>query len=249
MHIPVEKVKLAPGERLDDLGEGLSIIQGEEVFAFGSESVLLSRFATMYNNDRVMELGSGTGAISLLLSRRRRARLITALELQPLLVDMMRRTVSLNSLDSLIEVKQGDIRHVRELFPPESYDLVVANPPYMPVSQSQTNLRQPVAIARHELRCSLQDVIRGFGWLVRYGGKAAIVHRPHRLVDIFALMRQYNLEPKRIQLVAAGEKKPVIVLVEGEKGAKSGLDVLPLRVLSGGVDSVRDSLYLSHPSG
>lgn len=249
MHIPVEKVNLAPGERLDDLGGGLKIIQSRDVFAFGSDSILLSKFATIYNNDRVLDLGSGTGAISLLLSQRRQARLITALEIQPLLVDMMRRTVNLNNLASIIDVKQGDIREVRQIFPPESYDLVVANPPYMPVSQSQINLRQPVAIARHELSCSLQDVISAFSWLVRYGGKAAIVHRPHRLVDIFTLMRQHNLEPKRIQLVAASGKTPVFVLVEGEKGAKSGLEVLPFLVLSGGEDSVRDSLYMSDPSG
>lgn len=226
MHIAAEEVKLAAGERLDDLGDGLKIIQGQHVFAFSSDSVFISKFVTLYNNDRVIDLGSGTGVIPLLLSKRKRLRLITALELQPLLVDMSRRTVLLNGLEGLIEVVQGDLRQIREIFNPECYDLAVANPPYMPVSRSRINLQQPIAIARHELCCSLEDTISAFSWLVRYGGKAAIVHRPERLVDIFALMRRYNLEPKRMQVVCASGKRPAMVLVEGEKGAKPGLRML-----------------------
>ena len=221
-------------ERIDDIGGGLQLIQREGLFALGTDAVLLSKFASLYANDRVIDLGTGTGSIPLLLTLRKKLRYIAALELQPELAELCRRSVELNKLDHLIEVVVGDIRNVSRLFPAESFDLAICNPPYMPVTGSQINARQPVAIARHELCCQLEDVINAFAWLVRFGGKAALVHRPQRLGDIFCLMRAYDLEPKCLQFVYPRPGQEAnIVLVEGEKGAKPGIRTLPPMTLWG----------------
>ena len=222
-------------ERIDDIGGGIRIIQRSDLFAYGTDAALLSNFVSVHNNDRVIDLGTGTGFIPLALSQRRRLQKVVALELQPVLIDSCRRSVELNGLEALIQVVEGDIRKVRDIFPSESFDLATCNPPYMPVTDSLINLREPVAIARHEIYCQLEDVVAAFAWLVRFGGKASLVHRPHRLGDIIFLLRSYNLEPKRMQLVyPRPDKDANIVLVEAEKGAKPGLKALPPLVLRAG---------------
>lgn len=231
MYFPVEEMK----ERIDDVGGGLRIIQRRDLFAFGTDAVLLSKFATLAAGDRVIDLGAGTGLIPFGLVQRKRPASITALELQPTLVQLCRRSVELNGLTDLIQVVQGDLREVRSFFAPESFDLATCNPPYLPVTGSLINARKPVAIARHELCCKLEDVIGAFAWLVRFGGKAALVHRPQRLADILCLFRDKGLEPKRMQLVHPRPGREAnIVLVEAEKGAKPGLIVLPPLVIREG---------------
>ncbi|MDD3072831.1 MAG: tRNA1(Val) (adenine(37)-N6)-methyltransferase [Eubacteriales bacterium] len=226
-------------ERIDDIGGGLKLIQQEGLFALGTDAVLLSKFASLYANDRVIDLGTGTGSIPLMLTLRKELSYIAALELQPELAALCRRSVELNKLNHLIEVIAGDIRKVHDVFPAESFDLATCNPPYMPVTGSLINARKPVAIARHELCCQLEDVVKAFAWLVRYGGKAALVYRPQRLGDIFCLLREHGLEPKRLQFVYPRPGKEAnIVLVEAEKGAKPGLRTLPPLTLRGdGKDS------------
>jgi len=221
-------------ERIDDIGGGLKLIQREGLFALGTDAVLLSKFASLYANDRVIDLGSGTGSIPLMLTLRKELKNIVALELQPELAELCRRSVELNKLEQIIEVVAGDIRNISSIFPAESFDLAICNPPYMPVTRSQINSRQSVAIARHELCCQLEDVVKAFAWLVRYGGKAALVHRPQRLGDIFCLLREHGLEPKRLQFVYPRPGQEAnIVLIEGEKGAKPGLRTLPPLILRG----------------
>jgi len=221
-------------ERIDDIGGGLQVIQRTDYFAFGTDAVLLSQFVSIYNKDRVIDLGSGTGLIPFMLLQRKKTCTIVALELQPALVELCQRSVNLNNLEHIVQVVQGDIRRVRELFAPESFDLVTSNPPYMPVSGSMLNALEPIAIARHELCCQLEDVVGAFAWLVRFGGKVALVHRPHRLGDILCLFRKHNLEPKRIQMVHPRlDREANIILVEAEKGAKPGLITLPPLILRG----------------
>lgn len=230
MHRFAEEMK----ERIDDIGGGLKVIQRTDLFSFGTDAVLLSKFVSIYKNDRVIDLGTGTGIIPFMLCQRTKPRAIVAYEIQQELVELCQRSVELNKLGEIISVVQGDIRQVRTDFAPESFDLVTCNPPYMPVTRSKLNVREPVAIARHELCCQLEDVAGAFSWLVRYGGKAALVHRPHRLGDIFCLLRNNGLEPKRLQLVhPRADREANIVLVEAEKGAKPGLITLPPLILRG----------------
>lgn len=221
-------------ERIDDIGDGLKLIQREDMFALGTDTVLLCNFASLYTQDRVIDLGSGTGAIPLLLSARKKLMYIAALELQPELVDLCRRSIKLNNMEQMIEAIHGDIRKVQDIFPPESFDLAICNPPYMPVTGSLFNTNKSIAIARHELCCQLGDVMKAFAWLVRYGGKAALVHRPQRLGDIFCLFRENGLEPKRLQFVHPRRGMEAnMALVEAEKGAQPGLRTLAPLILRG----------------
>ena len=231
MYFPYKEMK----ERIDDIGDGLRIIQRTDLFAFGTDAVLLGKFASLSNGDRVIDLGTGTGFIPFGLVQRKRPAGITALELQRDLALLCRRSIELNGLADFIQVVQGDLRQVRDLFSPESFDLATCNPPYLPITGALLNSRQPFAIARHELCCKLEDVIKASSWLVRYGGKAALVHRPQRLTDILCLFRDHCLEPKRLQLVYPRPGiEANIVLVEAEKGAKPGLTTLPPLVLREG---------------
>lgn len=221
-------------EQVDDLGGGLRIIRREGFFSLGTDAVLLSQFVSMRPADRIIDLGAGTGAIPLLLTQRIRVRSIVALELQPELAALCRRSVALNDLAGIIHAIEGDLRNVRALFPAESFDLAVCNPPYLAITGSQINPHLPMAIARHELCCNLADVAKAFAWLVRYGGKAALVHRPQRLGDIFCLFREQGLEPKRLQFVYPRPRQAAnMVLIEAVKGAKAGLKILPPLTLRG----------------
>ncbi|MTI96824.1 MAG: tRNA1(Val) (adenine(37)-N6)-methyltransferase [Firmicutes bacterium] len=225
---------LLPGERLDDLGDGLRIIQRRDVFAFSSDAVLLANFVSLFRGERVIDLGTGTGVIPLLISKRRPLRQIVALEIQAQLVEMCRRSVAFNGLNTLIDVVHADLREVRDSIPPESFNVVTANPPYMPADTGSVNKNQAIAVARHELFCKLEDVIKAAAWLVMYGGKFAMVHRPQRLADICGLMLTHRLQPKRMQLIhpRAG-REAEMVLIEAEKGARPGLRVLAPLFLNG----------------
>lgn len=221
-------------QRIEDIGCGMKIVQSSDVFSFGTDAVLLSKFASVYNNDRIIDLGAGTGLLSFMLLQRKKISSAVALELQPALVQLCQQSVLLNSLEQVISVVQGDIRQVKTLFPSESFDLALSNPPYLPVTGSLLNAKESVAVARHELCCRLEDVISAFAWLIRFGGKAAIVHRPQRLGDIICLMRDKGMEPKRMQLVhPRADREANILLLEAEKGAKPGLRVLSPLILKG----------------
>lgn len=233
MYILVEKMN----QRIEEIGGGLKIIQSPDLFSFGTDAVLLSKFVSLRKDDRVLDLGAGTGLIPFMLLQRRKLNNVVALELQPALVELCRKSVKLNNLEDIIKVVQGDIRKVRILFPPETFDLVTSNPPYLPITGSLLNIKKGVAVARHELCCKLEDVIKAFSWLVRYGGKAALVHRPQRLSDIICLLRENGLEPKRVQLVYPRPSREAnILLVEAEKGAKPGLQMLAPLILRGDTD-------------
>lgn len=221
-------------EVIDEIGGGLRLIRRKDQFALGTDAVLLSKFVTLTPRDRVIDLGAGIGSIPLLLCSRAKLKKIVAMELQPQLVDLCRRSVKLNDLEDQIEVVEGDIRNCSALFPAGSFDLVTCNPPYQIVNGAQVNAQLTFALARHELSCTLADVARASAWLVRFGGKVALVHRPQRLGDIFSLFRTYKLEPKRLQLVYPKPGKDAnIALVEGMKGGKPGLRVLPPLILRG----------------
>lgn len=222
------EIELKPNERIDDLHrKGLKIIQNRKVFSFTMDSVLLSAFAGVQKNHRVVDLGTGTGVLPLLIAGRKEVKEVIGLEIQDTLFDMAKRSVQLNKLEN-IKIVQGDIKEAAESLGIESFDMVVSNPPYMKGNRGEINLLDTKAIARHEILCSLEDVVSNAAKLVKYGGKVAFVHRPERLVDIFGMMRKYNVEPKRMRLVQPrASKEANIVLVEGIKGGKPGLITLP----------------------
>lgn len=218
---------LKEGERLDDLERnGFKIIQDSNKFCFGMDAVLLSGFAQVRKNETALDLGTGTGIIPILLKAKTEGKHFTGLEIQEESADMARRSVGYNGLDKDIDIVTGDIKEASGLFPLSSFDVVTCNPPYMTDCHGLKNPEEPKAIARHEILCTLEDVVREAGRLVRPGGRFYMVHRPFRLVEIFDVMTRYKLEPKRMKLVYPFiNKEPNMVLIEAVRGGRSRLKV------------------------
>ncbi len=218
---------LKPNERIDDLQRNnYKIIQDPERFCFGMDAVLLSGFARAKEGDRVIDLGTGTGIIPILMEAKTGASDLIGLEIQPESANMAQRSVELNHLESKIRIVTGDIKEASSLFGAATFDVVTSNPPYMTEHHGITNEKSPRAIARHELLCTLEDVISQAAKLLRPGGSFYMVHRPFRLVDIMVLMREYHLEPKRMKLVYPYiDKDPNMVLIEGLRGGRPRLTV------------------------
>ena len=193
---------LKPNERIDDLQRNnYRIIQDPERFCFGMDAVLLSGFAKAKEGDHVIDLGTGTGIIPILMEAKTKASNLVGLEIQPESADMAQRSVELNHLEKKIRIVTGDIREASSIFGAATFDVVTSNPPYMTEHHGITNEKSPKAIARHELLCTLEDVICQAAKLLRPGGSFYMVHRPFRLVDIMVLMREDHLEPERMKLV------------------------------------------------
>lgn len=241
---------LKDDERLDDLlAENLKIIQSPSVFSFSIDAVLLARFAHVPpRNGRIVDLCAGNGAIPLFLSARTQAH-ITAVELQERLFNMAERTVDYNELNGQISMIHGDVIDIAKSLGYEKYDLVTCNPPYFPAHEaSDKNLLEPFAIARHEIRLTLDQAVKSASELLKQGGKAAFVHRPGRLLDIVTSMRAHRIEPKRIRFVYPKEGKDAnTLLIEGMKDGKPDLKILPPLYVYGNngeyTEEVRQLLY------
>lgn len=220
-------IVLKENERIDDLQRnGYRIIQNREKFCFGMDAVLLSGFASVKPGAEVLDMGTGTGIIPILLEAKSQASHFYALEIQPESADMARRSVSLNNLQNKIEIVTGDIKEAGSIFKAASFDLVTCNPPYMIGNHGITNPDAPKAIARHEILCTLEDVISNATRLLKPGGSFCMVHRPFRLAEIITLMTKYKIEPKRMRLVYPYvDKEPNMVLIEGCRGGKPRMTV------------------------
>ena len=219
-------------ERIDDLQlKGLKIIQNPQGFCFGIDAVLLANHVNLKPKDRVVDLGTGTGIIPLLLAGKSKTCSFIGLELQEAVFDMAKRSVALNQLKERIEILQGDIKELDKILPKSIYDVVTANPPYMH-GEGLINPKDAKAISRHEVACNLEDVIKGAAILLRTHGRFYMVHRPNRLVDILHLMRSYDVEPKELTLIQPKKgKAPNLLIVEGKKGARRELKINPPLIL------------------
>ena len=222
-----EEIQLKNRERLDDLNiKGYQIIQDPERFCFGMDAVLLSGFAKAKEGDRVLDLGTGTGIIPILMEAKTDAKELVGLEIQADSADMARRSVALNRLEEKIQIIYGDIKEAASIFGAASFDVVTCNPPYMIGQHGIQNPDAPKAIARHEIHCTLEDVISQAAKLLKPGGHFYMVHRPFRLAEMISLMTKYRVEPKRMQLVYPYiDKEPNMVLIEGVRGGKSRMQV------------------------
>lgn len=220
---------LHPGERLDDLQcKGYQIIQDPKRFCFGMDAVLLSGFVHARKGSRILDLGTGTGIIPILLAAKTEAEHITGLEIQEASAEMAGRSVRLNHLEERIEIIQGDIKGAAELFSAASFDVITSNPPYMTNQHGLANPYEAKNIARHEVLCNLEDVVKAAAYLVKPGGSFFLIHKPFRLAEIFAMLMQYKMEPKRMRLVHPYlEKEPNMVLIEAVRGGKSRITIEP----------------------
>lgn len=248
-------VELYDDERLDYLfNEDIRIIQSPSVFSFSLDAVLLAKFAYMpIQKGLIVDLCTGNGVIPLLLSMRTKGKII-GVEIQERLCDMAKRSVKYNGLEEQIEIIHGDIKDAPKQLGYSKYDVVTCNPPYFPtIGKEEMNKNVHFAIARHEIYCTLEDVIRVSSQLLKQGGKAAFVHRPGRLLDIITLMREYRLEPKRLRFVYPKiGKEANTILIEGIKDGNPDLKILPPLIVYNDdneyTDEVKQLLYGIIPS-
>lgn len=225
-----ENTLLKSGERLDDLqNKGYHIIQDPGRFCFGIDAVLLSNFAKVKAGEKVLDLGTGTGILPILLEAKTKGEHFTGLEIQEESADMARRSVAYNRLGEKINIVTGDIKEAAQLFGPASFDVITTNPPYMINDHGLKNDADAKTIARHEILCTLDDILRESAKVLKEGkGRFYMIHKPFRLAEIMTKMCQYRLEPKRIQFIHPYiDKEPTMVMIEGMKGGKSRVTIEP----------------------
>lgn len=214
------------GERVDDLQNGYFVIQDPKKFCFGMDAVLLSGFAKVKKGEAVLDMGTGTGIIPILLRAKTEGEHFTGLEIQEECADMAKRSVLYNGLESDVNIVRGDIKEAAEIFGAASFHVITCNPPYMIGSHGLRNPDRPKAIARHEILCTLEDVVSQAAKLLKDRGRFYMVHRPFRLAEIMNVLIKYKLEPKRMQLVYPYiDREPNMVLIEALKGGNSRITV------------------------
>lgn len=219
-------IQLQEGERLDDLQNGYWIIQSARDFCFGIDAVLLSWFAKVKQGERALDLGCGNGIIPILLRAKTQGRDFTGLEIQEKSASLARRSVEYNHLGQEIRIVTGDIREAASIFGAASFQVVTSNPPYMTGNHGLLNAEQSRAIARHEVLCTLEDLVRETARVLTSRGRFYLVHRPFRLAEIISVLKAYHLEPKRMRLVYPYvDKEPNMVLLEACRGGNPRIQV------------------------
>lgn len=223
-----EEILLKNNERIDDLlYRERRIIQSADEFCFSIDAVLLAHFLCLSKRERLLDLGTGTGVIPLLACDSVKS--VSAIELNPVMADMAKRSVALNSLQGKIEIVEGDYRRIEDYFVRESFDVVLANPPYRAIGSGELSGLKGVASARHELTATLIDTVSAARKMLRFRGRFGLVHLPERLGEIIVALHENKLEVKRLQFVQPkSAKAPNIVLVEAVYGASpGGMKALP----------------------
>ncbi|MGH7817276.1 MAG: tRNA1(Val) (adenine(37)-N6)-methyltransferase [Candidatus Binatia bacterium] len=216
-------------ETLDALFDGkLKLFQSRSGHRFSLDALLLAHFATVKRREKVIDLGTGNGIIPLILANLHSQVSITGVELQRGLAERAARNVKLNRLENRIQIRRGDVRAVRFVGAPESFDVVVCNPPYRRPGSGRLSSNDEKQIARHELHGELADFLDAAVFLLNAKGRTALVYLAGRAVDLVSSMRQARLEPKRLRLVHSfSDVAASLVLVEGVKNGRSGIDILP----------------------
>lgn len=229
----MNSILLEENEQLDDLQlNGLRIIQKKDGFKFGTDAVLLSDFAKSIHSDNTLDLCTGSGIIPILMSAKTKTKKFCAIEIQEEIAKTAKRSVELNNLSDRISVICDDLKNSTKFFPKRSFDLITCNPPYMKSGAALLNESDSKIIARHEVKCSLEDIISVSSQLLRQGGHFALVHKPSRLCDIIYLLRKYEIEPKRIRFVQKTYNScPELVLVDAMYKAKSEVNIMEPLIL------------------
>ncbi len=221
-------IKLKENERIDDLEyKNLKIIQNKKGFCFGIDSVLLSDFAKdMKDNSNVLDLGTGTGILGILLCGKTKLKKITGIEVQAEVADMAKRSIILNDLQEKFDIINDNIKNITEILEKNSYDYIVTNPPYKKMDTGKINDSELKLISRHEVEANLEDFINISYKMLKDKGTLFMVHRPDRLVDILYILRKNRMEPKIIKFVYPNVNKEAnLVLIKAVKNAKQFLKI------------------------
>lgn len=233
-------------ERIDDLERnGYKIVQNPEVFCFGIDAVLLAHYIKVTKgSQKVLDIGTGTGIIPMLMHATYGKGDYTAIDIQEDMVEMARRSVKLNNIEESINILHADIKEFKQNFSSGQFDIITCNPPYMKGEAGLKNEHPSKMVARHEIACTLEDIISASSYMLKDKGKIAMIHRAHRLVDIMCLMRKYKIEPKRMRMVYPKVgKAPTMVLIEGIRNANPELRVEPPLIVYNEDSTYTDEIY------
>ena len=240
------EINLNKDERIDDLEyKNLKIIQNNNYFCFGMDSILLSDFAkNIKPNSTIVDLGTGTGIISILLSGKTKARKIYGIEIQKEMSDMAYKSIKLNNLEERVEIINEDIKNILKIFGKNSMDAVVTNPPYKEINRGIVNETENKIISRHEVRANLEDFIRISSEILKNYGEFYMVNRPERLADIIENLRKYGIEPKIIRFVYPKvDKEPKLILIKAVKNAKKFLKIEKPLIIYDEKSNYTDEIY------
>jgi len=222
------EIELKKNERIDDLEfKNLKIIQNEEEFCFGMDAVLLSDFAKeIKNNSKIIDFGTGTGILPILLSGKTKDTKIYGIEIQEKMAEMATRSIKLNNLENRIKIINEDIKNLNNIFGKNTFDVVITNPPYKINNTGLKNESEGKVISRHEIKCNLEDIVIAANGMLKDKGVLYMVHRPERIVDICELLRKYKIEPKLIRFVYPKlEKEANLILIKAIKNANKFLKI------------------------
>lgn len=246
-------IDISPDERIDDLQcHGYKIIQNSKMFCFGMDAVLLANFVNIKTDSRMMDLGTGTGVIPILMAAKEPQQHLSephiiGLEIQESCAEMAARSVSLNDLTHKVRIDNGDIKEVSRNYGKASFDIVTSNPPYIKGNHGLANPEEPKNIARHEILVTLTDVVEAAAYLLKPGGSFYMVHKPFRLAEIFKVMQEQGIEPKRMQLVHPyADKEPNMVLIEGVKGGNPHMKIEPPLIVYKSAGVYTEQLLLTY---
>ena len=208
--------------------DGPMLLGDPDVFTLGTDAVLLADFAASKRYKNMLDLGTGSGIIPLIMGWNDPALEIVAVEIQEKSAELARRNMAVNGLGERAAIVAADLRSWREPKLSGYFDLAVSNPPYFPVSSGKSSENPSIAIAREEIMCTLEDVCRAAAWYVKWGGSFCMVHRPERLAEVMSVMSTCGLEPKRLRAVCGRLwQSPNLMLIEGRRGASPGLTIMP----------------------
>lgn len=222
------KTNILPGETLEDLQcGGLFLIQKEDGFRFGTDAVLLADYAKSIKSTKTLDLCTGSGIVPILLSNKTDTPEFHAVEIQKDIADMAKRSVDYNNLGERIHIFEGDLKNAPLNFSASSFDLITCNPPYMKSGSAILNQTDTKIISRHEVLCTLEDIIKVSARLLKYNGHLVMIHRPNRLTDVLSQMRNNFIEPKVLRFIhTSPEKPPILFIIDGMLRAKSDMKIL-----------------------
>lgn len=216
---------------IERLSDDIKIAVSSE-HTFGTDAVILSHFAGIKPRDKALDMGTGCGIIPLLWLRNKKINNVSALDIQQNAFEQLNYSIKLNGVEDRITPYLCDLRECDKAFKAEEFSLVTMNPPYKPIGTGIESLGESARIARHEVCCNIEDAAKAASYLLKYGGRFCMCHRPERLVDTLTVMRKYKIEPKRLRFVQDRQgEQPFLFLVQGQKGAKPFLRVEPQLII------------------
>lgn len=222
---------LQEGERLDDLLiDGRYIISHKDKYCFSSDSVMLANMVNATSKSKVVDLCCGGGIIGILIALNTGCKNVTCVEIQNEMADMARRSVIMNSLEECVKIENYDVKNITDIIPHGYADIVVCNPPYYKTGSGETRQKDCIAIARHEIALTLEELVVSTSKILKFGGLFYLVHKAERMAEVLTCLSNHNLTPKQIfTITTANNDTADTFIVISKLGAKHGVVVKGLK--------------------